>query len=216
MSVTISYQTLVSGIIPTGGNRSGTDDAAEMAAPDSVPAAQPATLSSRTNPTAGTLTMTNADHGITDGQRIDLYWEGGACFGAIVGTVSGTSVPFTRVQGGIALPNPNTAIIVGIPQSVGFDLTGDNVTLLLCSRASANVRCYFVFCNASDVLALAILNQPGMVYVWDNSVPGPVGSAGWAPAPTNPLAGTNPVKVWVSHADTAAADTALACAVLKH
>ena len=223
MSSNFTFQTVVSGMLATSGSKANTDDAAEIASPSSVPAAQPGTLTTRTGDRAGTLTMTNAGHGIITGQRFDLYWTGGSCFGVIAGTVSGTSIPFTTVQGGDVLPAAATAIIAGIAQSVAFELAGDNISALVCGRATANVRCYYVFTEALSVLALAVLNQSGLVYVWDGTTKatgpvgsGPIGSASISAVILNPLANTNPTKVWISHADTVAADTGLTAAALKH
>ena len=218
----LTIQTLVSGVASTLGTKAVTDDAAEIASPASVLAAQPATLSTRTNDIAGTLTMTNASHGIVTGQRVDLYWSGGSCFGVIAGTVSGTSVPFATVQGGDALPSASTAITVGISQSVPFSVVGDNIKALVCGRATASVRCYFVFVEASNVLALAVRNQSGGAYVWDGTTiatgpvgSGPEGSASISAVILNPLSNTNPVAVWISHADTSSADTGLVAAALE-
>lgn len=225
MSASLAFQNIVSGLMPTGGSKTGSDAGAEIASPSSVPAAQPATLTTRVSNVAGTLTMTNVNHGIITGQRIDLYWPGGSCFGVTAGTVSGTSVPFTRVQGGNFLPIATTAIKVGIPTSAPFELNGDNISALVCDHATAQVRSYFVFVNLLSVLALAILNQANQIYVWDNtsgitgpvgSSAGPIGSNNFNPAPINPLGGTNPVLVWISHEDTVAADTGLFCMALKH
>ena len=223
MSTNLTFQTIVSGILSASGIKSNSDDAAEVASPASVLAAQPGTLTTRTGNTAGTLTMTNAGHGIITGQRFDLYWTGGSCFGVIAGTVAGTSIPFTVVQGGDVLPAAATAIIAGISERVPFELTGDNISALVCSRATAAVRCYFVFLEALGILALAVLNQSGRVYVWDGTDKstgpvgsGPVGSAGISAVIVNPLANTNPDYVWVSHADTAAADAGLSAVALKH
>ena len=216
MSTNLTFSTIVSGLISASGSKSGSDNAAEIASPASVLAAQPGVLTTRVGNTAGTLTMTNAGHGIVTGQRFNLYWEGGACFGVIAGTVVGTSIPFTIVQGGNALPAAATAIIAGICQSISFELSGDTISALVCGRATASVRCYFVFLELNGVLALAVLNQAGQIFVWDGTSTGPIGSAGQSGFGTNPLAGTNPVEVWISHADTAAADAGLSAVVLKH
>ena len=223
MASTLAFQTITSGILSVGGSKSVSDDAAETATPASVLAAQPGTLTTRTGDRAGTLTMTNAGHGIITDQRFDLYWTGGSCFGVIAGTVAGTSIPFTIVQGGDVLPAATTAIIAGISKSVAFELAGDDITALVCSRATADVRCYFVFLEALGVLALAVLNQSGRVYVWDGTNKatgpvgsGPVGSLSISAVILNPLSDTNPTKVWISHADTVAADTGLSVAALKH
>lgn len=219
MSARLTFQMIVGGLVASSGSNTGSDEGAEMASPASVDAAQPATLTTRSGNAAGTLTMTNSGHGIVTGQRIDLYWEGGSCFGVTAGTVSGTSIPFTLVQGGDVLPAANTAIIVGIPERVAFTLNGSDISALVCSRASTSVRCYFVFTQLLGVLALAVLNQADKVYVYDGTGGyGPVGSSGqiWSAAALNPLAGTSPTHVWISHANTAAADTGLQAVALKH
>lgn len=223
MSARLTFQTVVSGLLPASGSKSSSDDAAEMASPESVLAAQAATLTTRAGNSAGTLTMSSAGHGIITGQRIDLYWSDGSCFGVIAGTVSGTSVPFTVVQGGNVLPAADTAITVGICERVPFSVVGDNISALVCGKASAAVRCYYVFLEALSVLALAVLNESGRIYTWDGTTKatgpigsGPTGSAGISAVTLNPLSNTNPVEVWISHADTAAADTGLATVALKH
>jgi hypothetical protein len=223
MPASLTFQTIVSGLQSAGGSKIVSDDGAELASPTSVLAAQPGTLSTRTSNVAGTLTMTNADHGIVTGQRFDLYWTGGSCFGVIAGTVSGTSIPFTRVQGGDVLPTASTSIIVGIAQSVSFSVVGDRITALVCGKASELVRCYYVFLEASNILGLAVLNQAGRSYVWDGTTKatgpvgsGPVGSASISAVILNPLSNINTVEVYISHANTSAADTGLATIALKH
>lgn len=218
MSQSITFLTMVSGIVAGSGTKTVTDDSAVIANPASVSAAQPATLTTRTSNTAGTLTMTNASHGVTTGMRLDFYWTGGSCFGVTAGTVSGTSVPFTLVQGGDVLPVANTAITVGKCEQVTFAVTGDLVSGLVCGKASAAVRCRYTFTETLGVLALSVLNQSGESFVWNgiNTSTGPIGSgSGNSPGGRNPLADTEPTDVYISHADTAAADTSLICAVVK-
>lgn len=223
MSTGLTFQTIVSGLMQTGGSKTATDDGAEVASPGSVLAAQAGTLSTRASSTAGTLTMGSASHGIIAGQRIDLYWATGQCFGIIAGVVSGVTIPFTATQGGNALPTAGTAVIVGICKQVAFTITGDTITALVCGRATGAVRAYFVFLEALGILALAVLNQSGAVYAWDGTTKatgpvgsGPTGSASISAVVLNPLANTHVVEVWISHANTAAADTGLVAAVLKH
>lgn len=65
-------------------------------------------LTTRTNDTVGTLTMSSG-HGITTGKRFTITWDGGSRRGVKAGTVSGTSVPFTLGTGDI-LPFSATAV----------------------------------------------------------------------------------------------------------
>lgn len=218
MSASLSFQTIISGNISGGGSKTETNDSIEIAAPSSVPAALSATLTTRVSATAGTLTMASSSHGIITGQRLDFYWEGGSCFGVTAGTVSGTSIPFTIVQGGDALPTALTTILVSKCVSVSFRLTGDYVSAMMCGRAGAAVRCRYTFLETLGILALTVLNQSGAVFVWDGTttLTGPVGSGtGNFPGGRNPLANCNPIEVYISHANTAAADTTLMTAALK-
>ena len=84
------------------------------------------TLTTRTNNTAGTLTV--ASHSVSNSSRLFLFWSGGSCL-VTVGTTSSTSIPFT---GGIgdALPVADTVIqycpavletfALGTPRAVSF------------------------------------------------------------------------------------------------
>ncbi len=204
MAATMLFQKIVTGgLALTSGVITVTDDGAEVASPVSVLAAQAGTLTTRTNDTSGTITMTSGSHGITTGQRVDLYFVGGSCYGAVVGTVSGTTVPIASVQGGDILPLDESPITVGIPESVPFDVDGDNVSALCLSRATASVRCQYVFLDAEDNMVLAVENASGQIYTYDGTG-------------TNPLAEALPVLVWISHEYTGAADSGLSAVALKH
>jgi hypothetical protein len=179
------------------------DDEGITAGPSTILAAQPATLTTRTSNTAGSLTMTNATHGIITGQRVDLYWTGGRCYGAVVGTVAGSVVPIATVSGGSVLPAATTAITVGIPKSISFGLTGNNLTFLGL-KASGSGNGYFVFNNgAADVYAQYVTT--GRMYEWETNNPG-----------VNPLAGATPTVVWMSHDVTGSAVADMQAVALTH
>jgi hypothetical protein len=108
-----------------------------------VAAAKAGTLSTRTNDTAGTLTMA-ANHGITNAAKIDIGWNDSssdfqACYGATVGTVSNLSVPFTGAAGTV-LPTENATIAaqVRLPQNVAWD-NDDGVLLGFMSTRNGHV-----------------------------------------------------------------------------
>jgi hypothetical protein len=156
-----------------------------------VPVAQPATLTVRTNNTDGSLTMTNAGHGIVTGQRLDLYWTGGKRFYAVAGTVAGAVVPFTgSTGGGDNLPIATTSLAVGIPTSAAFRVTGDNVTAILLSLPPG-WNGYFAFDEAGTVENPAQYVAGGTPFSWpgENS---------------NILAGLTVTKLWVSHDNSVA------------
>jgi len=101
-----------------------------------LPVAKTGTLSTRTSDTAGTLTMT-AGHGLTDGQIIDIYWTGGMCYGATIGTVSSNSVPFTGAAGDV-LPAESTAITASVQVVINTQIDGDAVQLFAVSFESTD------------------------------------------------------------------------------
>jgi hypothetical protein len=183
--VSLNFQTSVSGVISGSSSTLVSGEASILANP-TILSAQPATLTTRTNNTSGSLTMTNSNHGIVTGQRVDLYWSGGQCYGAMVGTVSGTTVPIASVAGGDNLPIATTAIKVGIANAVVFNLVGDNIQgLAMLMPSGANG--YFVFYTGS-ANAYAQYVTAGQVASWYT---GGVG--------TNPLAGDTITTVYISH-----------------
>src|SRR5688572_5549257 len=92
-------------------------------------------LSTRTDANTGVLTM-NSGHGITTGQRLDLYWSGGQRRGMVVGTVSVDSVPID-LGAGTDLPAQGTAITAQVPQEESIVVTGANAVLIVFDSASA-------------------------------------------------------------------------------
>lgn len=160
---------------------------------ESVPAAQPASLTTRTDNTHGTLTMTNSGHGIITGQRIDIQWAAGQTYNVTVGTVSGTSVPITLSTG--TLPAAATAITVGIPQQTLIAITGDNLSALLFVMPAAT--------SGYVVMATSAPADENAQYI------AAAGSYSWYTGSgiTNPLAGVTIASVWISHFNVNAAQT---------
>ena len=167
-----------------------TDNIGSIMQPTVLPA-QPGQLTTRTSGTAGTLTMQNANHGIVTGQRIDIYWTGGQCYNATVGTVSGASVPFTAVSGGSAWPSLNTEVVAGICLQVdGLAVNGANLSALF-EVLPAGTSGYFVYDTSvpADVLADFVVG-PAPNY-WYTGGPG-----------SNPLSTNTVASVWFSHNNT--------------
>lgn len=166
-----------------------------------VLAAQPGTLTLRTSTTVGEITMTSGSHGIITGQRVDLYWSGGKCYGAVVGTVAGSVVPIASVAGGDVLPVLSTVINVGIPNDVKFDLIGNNMQGLV---IYSPVEGYVILADNSTNHHVQYLAAGGG-YAWAT------GSG-----VTNPVAGDTLTKVWMSHSSTSAESTGMACAAITN
>ncbi len=147
-------------------------------------AAKKGALTTRVSGTAGTLTM-DAGHGFLDGQRIDIFWAGGAAYGATIGTVATNSVPFTGAAGD-ALPDDETAITAMVPQLEAFDVPSADLQSLLCGCLSP---AYFVFLEDDDTPVKAIYVDGVSDYVYD--VDNPLD-------PDTPFA-ADVAKVYLSH-----------------
>jgi hypothetical protein len=157
-----------------------------------VAAAKTGTLTTRTDNDTGTLTMSGG-HGITTGQRLDLYWSGGSRYGMTVGTVATNSVP---IDGGAGdnLPVQDTAITAMVPTEQALAVVGDNVTVI---AVSCPVGGTVVFADGSNVTLAAVeLDSTVTSYVWTSADGG-----------TNPLAGDTVAKVFISHPSSSAAST---------
>jgi hypothetical protein len=188
MAATQTFTTSSYGSMPVSGTTSDviTGESTLSAMPD-VPAAWAGALTTRTNDTSGTITMDDADHTISTGARVDIYWSGGQCYGAVVGTVAGTAVPIVSVTGGTVFPAAATDVIVCETVEVPLSFDGDNMKAVAASAGSA--RSYFVMNNGTYDLNPQYLAAGGF-YFWHNAL-----------ADTNPLAGELPTKVFISHAD---------------
>ena len=100
----------------------------EQVPPTSIAAAKTGTLSTRTNDTSGTLTMTTG-HGFTTGQKdISIFWSGGSRRNVLVGTVATNSVPFSGGTGD-NLPLATTAITAMAP-TVNTSISGNMATAI--------------------------------------------------------------------------------------
>lgn len=160
-----------------------------------VAVAKTGQLTTRTDNDTGTLTMT-AGHGITTGQRLDVYWTEagvkGMRRGMTVGTVATNSVP---IDGGAGdnLPTNLTNVTAQVPTEEEFLVTGNNVQFIF---AKSTRRACIVFADASDVekgeIHAELEGDAGGGYQWytGNGL-------------TNPLAGDSVAKVFYSNGDSA-------------
>lgn len=140
-----------------------------IALEDTLNAAKSGTLTTRTDNNTGTLTMT-AGHGLTTGQIVDIYWDGGVQRTVTVGTVATNSVPIDLGIGD-NLPTANTAVTVCVQKAINLAIDGDNAKILAVVletvdktlRTAANVQ---FLDSAADVIAEIdlVANVP---QVWD-------------------------------------------------
>jgi len=150
----------------------------------SLAAAAAGSLTTRTNDTAGTLTMTSESHGIETGDVIDIFWTGGVAYSATAGEVDGTSVPFTDASGD-ALPAQDTAVVADVVQEIDVDFDGDLVEAI---ALTATRRGYFDFQNDTPASLENGELLAGEPWHW-------VADTG----PTNPLTGDPVDKLLVSN-----------------
>lgn len=202
-AVTLTIQKQISGLSTGQNSYSITDDTGIKVNP-TIAAAQPGSLTTRVGNTSGTLTMTNAGHGIITGQTVDLFWAGGGyAYSATVGTVSGTSVPITAVGGGVNLPAQGTTINVGIRSSDPFNIVGNNLQAL---------------CVIVDQIAMVVLSSSAPADLLPIYFNGTVTVFDWEVGCgfTNPLAGDTVATIHMSVNGTTASDSKCQAVALTH
>jgi hypothetical protein len=157
---------------------------------ESVAAGYAGTLTTRTSDTAGTVTTTATPTGITDGDRVDIYWSGGCCYGATVGTVSDKVIPFTLAAGDV-LPVQTTAVMIVEPVLLDMEVLGTNVdTIMLYTEKLGQ----FAFVSSGPTDEYQVEVPAAGSWAWNEA-------DGFA----NPITGDSIVGVYVSHGHTAAA-----------
>jgi len=161
-------------------------------------AAKTGTLTTRSSGTAGTLTM-ESGHGITTSAKIDIYWDGGVAYKATVGTVSGTSVPFTLANGD-ALPAAATAVTAMVPNTETFVVAYASMVGLLVGCGGVPMVARFL--DGSDADICTVVVNPGTAqFVWGTGTNG-----------SNPIT-SNAAKVCVTHGSSAGTKTPKVIAV---
>jgi len=128
---TLNYSVAVSGLggniaqsLPRSANAGGIREI-------ELPAGKAGSLTTRTDNNTGTITMSDAGHGIQTGAKVDVYWDGGVQYDVTVGTVSGTSVPIDLGSGDdLPTDSPLTPVVVSLRSQINLDIDGDNLVLL--------------------------------------------------------------------------------------
>jgi hypothetical protein len=148
-----------------------------------IAAAKTGTLTTRTNNTTGTLTM-SAGHGFNTGDKIALFWAGGSQRDVTLGTVSGNSVPFSGGTGD-DLPAATTAITACEATVDAVAFTGDNAAAAVVygQLPPADGDAYVEFTASDDSVIAAF------------QISGPNPTASWDGTGTNPFAGGAVAKV---------------------
>lgn len=158
----------------------------DMAVPFSpnVDPAEAGTLTTRTDDDTGTVTITDAGHGILTGDVVDVYWADGMRANMTVGTVAGTSVPIDGGTGDV-LPVAATAINVAKQHTEDCVVTGNNVVAIGVNAGAYRVTANFV--GAAAAILHTVQLEVNSSYVWTSAL-----------GTTNPLAGDAVLKVHLS------------------
>lgn len=186
ITVTVNGRTYAQDISVTSDNKGG--------ASPNVAAAATGTLTTRTDDDTGTITAASGSHGVTTGSLIDIYWDGGSRRHLLVGTVSGTSIPFgaSGTSAGDVLPAASTAVTFMMENEENHVIDGDDVTSI--GANSPSYPATIVFREAAGAEGFAIELDAGESYAW-------TAESGL----TNPLAGKSIETITLTHGGSASA-----------
>ncbi|MBN2024083.1 MAG: hypothetical protein JW809_14970 [Pirellulales bacterium] len=130
------------------------------------------TLTTRTDANTGVATL-GAGHGITDADKVDVYWAGGLRHGMDVTAYDGTTI---TVDGGAGddLPAQGAALVVGVRQEIDVDFDGDDVQFL---SAHCPERAHVDFQTGASVSVHAQELPAEEAWTWaaDQGVANPLG-----------------------------------------
>ena len=135
---------------------------------------QAGTLTTRTSDTAGTITASDAGHGIATADKVDVHWTDSGvpkvAYDCTVGTVAGTSIPFTGASGDV-LPIATSAIVVTKHLSVNLSIDGDETKLIAIVVETADitrrdaVHIQFLDSGSAEIAELDLVTN--IPQVWD-------------------------------------------------
>ncbi len=165
----INFSTVVAGLgisIQSSFNRSNNEG---IPYEINVPAGKAGQLTTRTDNTTGTLTMSGG-HGITTAAVIDLYWAGGRRYGVTVGTVSTNSVPISSGSGD-NLPTNNTLIVACVQLVANVSIDGDNLSILALKQKFTDItvtqNSHVQFKDSGGAVIANVDLIPNEPIVWD-------------------------------------------------
>lgn len=130
----------------------------------SCPKAWAGSLTTRTNNSTGTITASNANHLITTGMLVDLYWgTSNSRRGVTIGTVSTTACPLSDSGVGDVLPIANTNIVMAPVTSIGIGITGNNVLAITVDPNQNGDGAFSLLDSSAEVLGQRVTDTD---YVW--------------------------------------------------
>lgn len=146
-----------------------------------LPAGLAGTLTTRTSNTEGVLTVASG-HGVSGGDKIDIYWEGGLRYGATVDSVTSTTITFGTAGAGAGdnLPAADTALVVAEQVTIDEAFDGDDLQMIVAAATftagGSNARAHVAFLDAGgDVLfAVELADGEGWDWTADTGVANPL------------------------------------------
>ena len=129
------------------------------------------TLTTRTDAETGTITASSADHDITTGAVVDVYWSGGSRRGITVGTVAGTAIPIGADDSGDGddLPAQDTAVVIDVQVVLDVDATA---AAIIQAAVSAQRRAIITFQQDAGTeiksLDLGLSGTDGEAWQWSS------------------------------------------------
>lgn len=152
-----------------------------------VPGAKAGALTTRDNASEGEITMDSDDHGISTGDRLDIYWTGGSRRAVVAGTVEVGSVIIPISTGsGDNLPVADTEVKVSVPVERDFYLEGFRTSIIAIEALQQQT---VVLADGSDAELWSIVFPRKELYLYNGD-----------PVP-NPLLEVVAEKVFLSHSD---------------
>lgn len=133
MSFSITYTAIVAGLGQSIHSQAVTrSGSGSIGYSESLPAGTAGVLTTRASGAAGTITL-ETGHGITTGDKIDVFSDGGVSYGATAGTIAAapddTSIPFTLAEGD-DLPAEDADVVVSKQVTGATTLDGDSAKLI--------------------------------------------------------------------------------------
>jgi hypothetical protein len=167
-----------------------------------LPAGFAGSLTTRTSDTAGTVTVTEGAGNFTDGDVVNIWWDGGVAYGATIGTQVGAAAPLTGFAGAV-LPAADTAVVMTKQVAAVSNLDGDeaNIVALQLSYAGEDVGYGKGHINLQDasnnsIEAITLAGAVPYVYYLEN-----------AGGSSNPFTGAPITKFKATNFDTELAAT---------
>ena len=160
-------------------------------------AANEGDLTTRTNDTSGVVTADSAEHGITDSNTVNVFWDGGMRYGVTVSSVVTTAITITGGTGDV-LPAQGTSVTIAKQVEIDVDWDGDKTDFLaICCARRAHVD--LQQSGGSSIKAWEVGPTAPVTWASDTGVTNPVASntVGKAMASCGESAGTGRMQIGV-------------------